>query len=182
MRTSNTLTWPSKRIAAPDTSGFVCLTHARLTACRSGEIITAIEHDIGYAHQFFQARALQTFLQSNYVNLRIDAQHGLLSRLRLGFADPLGAMHDLALQVGQVNGIVIGQRDLAYSGRRQIQCDRRTEPAGADNQRMRRQQPLLALDADLVQHNMARISQQLIVVHCFCPPLTEKGRIAAAAD
>jgi hypothetical protein len=72
---------------------------------------------------------------------------------------------DLALQVGQVDGVVVDQGDPADAGRAEVQRDRRAQPAGADHERVRCEQTLLAFDAELVEQDVARVAQQLFVVH-----------------
>ena len=74
-------------------------------------------------------------------------------------------MHDLALQVGEVDLVVIADRDACRRRRRQIQRDGRAEAAGADDQRVRGEQFLLAFDADLRQQDVPAVAQQLVVVH-----------------
>jgi hypothetical protein len=49
-------------------------------------------------------------------------------RIDLAHADTVGVMNDLALQVGQVDGVEIRQMQLADTGRGQIQRHRRTQP------------------------------------------------------
>ena len=86
---------------------------------------------------------------------------------RLGFcmAHPGQVVRDLALQVGEVDMVGIDQREMADAGAAQVQRHRRAEAAGADDERTRTQQTLLAFDADLVEQDVARITQQLRVVH-----------------
>ena len=58
-------------------------------------------------------------------------------------------MHDLTLEVGEIDLIVIAQRDVPHTARSEIETDRRAKPARADHQRSCRKQLLLPLDADL---------------------------------
>ena len=74
-------------------------------------------------------------------------------------------MRDLALQVGQVHRVVVHQRDTAHAGRAQVQRHRRAQAARADHQGMRGEQTFLAFDADFLEQDVARIAQQLVVVH-----------------
>ena len=98
--------------------------------------------------------------------LGIDAPRSPAARrLGLRLADARQVVRDLALQVGEVDRVVVDQRDAADAGRAEVQRHRRAQPAGADDQRMRGQQALLALDADLVEQDVARVAQQLVVGH-----------------
>jgi hypothetical protein len=74
-------------------------------------------------------------------------------------------VHDLALQVGQVDLVVVDQGDAADAARCQVERGGRTEAAGTDDEGVRVEQALLALDAELVQQDVARIAQELGVVH-----------------
>jgi hypothetical protein len=74
-------------------------------------------------------------------------------------------VRDLALQVGHVHVVMVRHRDAADPGRAQVEGHRRTQPARTDDQGMAVEQALLALDADVVKQEVARIAQQLVVVH-----------------
>ena len=74
-------------------------------------------------------------------------------------------MQDLALQIGEIDGIAIGERDVPGAPRGEVHGRRRAQAAGADHQCMCGQQPFLALDAELGQQDMPAIAQQLVVVH-----------------
>ena len=73
-------------------------------------------------------------------------------------------MDDLALQVGEVDLVVVAQGDAADAAGCQVERDGRAQPAGADHQRVRREQFLLAVDADLRQQDVPAVAQQLLVV------------------
>ncbi len=64
-------------------------------------------------------------------------------------------MGDLALQVGQVDAVVIDDAERADPGRREIEEERRAEPAGTDDEDARGEQLGLPLLADLVENEMA---------------------------
>jgi hypothetical protein len=72
---------------------------------------------------------------------------------------------DLALEVGEVDLVVVHQRDVADAGCRQVQRHRRAQPAGADDQRVAGTDALLAVDAELFQQDVARVAQQVVIVH-----------------
>ena len=91
---------------------------------------------------------------------------GILEQIAREYAvSTFEVVRNLPLQIGQLDGVVVDDRDPADAGRAEVQRHRRPEAAGADDQRMRRQQPALALDADLVEQDVPRITQQLVVVH-----------------
>jgi len=93
-------------------------------------------------------------------------------RIDLAQADTVRVMDDLALQVGQVDGVEIRQMQLADPGRRQVQRHRRAQAAEADDQGATVFQAQLAVDVDLFQQNLSAIAQQLLVAqHGRCPRL-----------
>jgi hypothetical protein len=64
-------------------------------------------------------------------------------------------VRDLALQVGEIDAVVVDQRDAPDPCATEVQPHRRAEPARADDQRARGEQPALAFDADLVEQDVA---------------------------
>src|SRR5690606_103495 len=74
-------------------------------------------------------------------------------------------MGDLALQVGRVDMVAVGNDDPADARCGEVQRRRRAEAAGADDQDGGFEQALLRLDADLVEQNVPAIAQELLVVH-----------------
>jgi hypothetical protein len=73
-------------------------------------------------------------------------------------------VRDLPLQVGEIDVVMIAQRQAADARSGEVQRDRRAQPARADDQCMRREQPLLPLDADLGEQDVSAVAQQLLVV------------------
>ena len=69
-------------------------------------------------------------------------------------------MDDLALQVGDVDLVVVDQAQRADAGRRQIHQHRRAQPAGPDHQDTRLQQFDLPFLADLVHDDVAGVTVQ----------------------
>ena len=99
------------------------------------------------------------------LHLRVDARQRGLSGQRLELADAFLRVQDLALQVGQVDRVAIGQRDMADSRGSQVQGGRRAESAGADDQHLGIDDPVLSFDAYGVKQDVAAVAQQLFVVH-----------------
>ena len=71
---------------------------------------------------------------------------------------------DLPLQVARVHHVEVHQAQRADARRRQIERQRRTQPAGAHAQHLRRLQLLLALHAHFGQDQVARIARDLFSV------------------
>ena len=79
-----------------------------------------------------------------------------------GVADAVGRVDHLALQVREVDDVVVDDAERADAGRGEIQRGRRAEPAGAEQQDLRVEQLLLALDADLRDEHVARVAVALL--------------------
>ena len=78
-----------------------------------------------------------------------------------GHADPLGVVDHLALEVRQVDLVVVDDPERADAGGRQVQRRRRAEAAGAQQQHLGVEQLLLALDADLGDQQVAGVAVAL---------------------
>ena len=79
-----------------------------------------------------------------------------------GHADPLARVDHLALEVRQVDLVVVDDPERADAGRGQIQRRRRAEAARAEQQHLRVEQLLLALGPDLGEQQMARVALALL--------------------
>jgi hypothetical protein len=86
-------------------------------------------------------------------------------RHRLRLAERRDVVGDLPLQIGEVDPIAVDERDPADPGRAEEEGHRRAEPARADHQGVCRGEPRLALDADVVEQEVARVAQQVVVGH-----------------
>ena len=80
----------------------------------------------------------------------------------LGDADPVGRVDHLALEVGEVDDVVVDDPERADAGRGEVQRGRRAETAGAEQQDLGVEQLLLALDADLGDQQVARVALALL--------------------
>jgi len=80
-------------------------------------------------------------------------------------ADRFGAIEDLALQVGEVDLVRIGERQAADAGGGEVERGGAAEPARADQERARRAQLLLALDPDFREEDVAAVAEKLLVVY-----------------
>ena len=78
--------------------------------------------------------------------------------------DAVGVVNDLALQVGQVDGVEVRQMQLTDARRGQVQRNRRTETAEADDQHAAFFQSQLAVDVDVLQQNLPTVAQQFLII------------------
>ena len=97
------------------------------------------------------------------LHVGVDVAEGTARALDLGGADAFRRMDDLALQIGQIDGVVVDDAERADPGRSEIKQQRRAEPAGADDEDACGQQLLLAFLANLVQHQVSGVALELRV-------------------
>ena len=94
-------------------------------------------------------------------HLGIDRGERQARALDLGGADACGRVDDLALQIREIDRVVVDDAERADPGRGKIEQERRAEPARADHQHARRHQPRLPLLADLVENQVAGVALEL---------------------
>ena len=97
-------------------------------------------------------------------HLGVDGGDPAGGRFHLGRADVGGAVQDLALQVGEIHRVGVGDAEHAHSGRRQVQGRRRSQSAGADDQDLGPPDAQLPCDADLGQQDMPAVPFQKGVI------------------
>ncbi|MNR41829.1 hypothetical protein D3C85_1602680 [compost metagenome] len=98
------------------------------------------------------------------LNLGVDGRQALDRRIDLAHADAVGVMDDLALQVGQIDGVEVRQVHFTHTRCRQIQRHRRTETAEADDQYATVLQAQLTVDIDVLQQNLPAVAQQFLII------------------
>ena len=82
----------------------------------------------------------------------------LLGGVDLRLADAVGRVDDLALEVGDVDDVVVDDADRADARGGEVERGRRAEAAGAEQQHLGVEQLLLALGADLGEQEVAASS------------------------
>jgi len=93
--------------------GFAVMHTGAVDGVAGGEVVGAVEHDIGGRHQRIEFGAGQPGLERNDVDFRIDRRQRLAARFRLGHANAGLGVENLALQVGEIDRVVIDQRNPA---------------------------------------------------------------------
>ncbi len=83
-------------------------------------------------------------------------------RLDLALADPVGRVDDLALEVADVDDVEVDEADRPDARRGEVERGRRTEAAGADEQRLRAEELRLAGRADLGDQQVAAVALLLL--------------------
>jgi hypothetical protein len=129
-----------------------------------GEIVRAVEHDIDGADQIWEIFFLKFRLQGKNLNLGIECAKRRARSLYFGYADGIRAVKNLPLQVGEVDLVRVGEGEFADAAGGEVERRRASQAAGADDERMRRAQPLLALDPYLIEQDVAAVAEELLVV------------------
>src|SRR6185503_11179078 len=125
------------------------------------EVVAAVEHHVGAADD---GAVLQPLVHRDYADIRVDCIERGARSIHLDRADVFAPIQDLPLQVGEVDLVGIDQREAADAGRGEVERCRATQPAGADDQRVRRAQLLLSFDPDLRQQDVPAVAEKLLVV------------------
>jgi hypothetical protein len=107
---------------------------------------------------------VEPLLQGNDLDFGIDGAERGTRGLHLRRADGVLAVEDLALQVGEIDLIAIGERELSDTACSQVERRRATQAARADYKRACGKQPLLPLDPDFREEDVAAVAEELLVV------------------
>src|SRR5262245_25391496 len=94
--------------------------------------------------------------------MRIEAFDRRCGALGLRSADALGVVDNLAVEIVETDAVRVDDPDFADTGSGEIKHERRAEPAGADDKNAGGFQLLLALAADLLQHQLPLVAFDLL--------------------
>ena len=111
-----------------------------------------------------QFSCLNSFLQRKDLYIRVQSGKGDARGCHFRRADGIRPVKNLSLQVGEVDLVGVGQRQPADAAGGEVEGRRAAQAAHADDQRMRRAQPLLPLDPDFVEQDVAAVAEELLVV------------------
>ena len=105
-----------------------------------------------------------SLLQGNDAHIGIQCRQRGARGFNFRRADRIGAVENLALQVGEVDLVRVGEGEFSDAAGGEVERRGATQAAGADDERVRRAQPLLALDAYFIEQDMAAVAEELLVV------------------
>jgi len=97
------------------------------------EVVAAVEHDAAIGGRAIEVFLEKLPLQGDNLNFGIEGVQRFARFLYFRRADRARAVEDLALQVGEVDLVRVGEGQLADAARREIQRGRAAEAAGADD-------------------------------------------------
>ena len=139
-----------------------------------GEIVGGINDEVIVADDVQCVGRIEKLSIGLHLHIGIDGLNLLLGALYLGHTQIFGEMDNLPLQIAQVHHIGIHHSDSAYTGRREIERDRRTESAGTHHQHARIHNLLLAFHTHILEQDMTGITLYLLfreVNHRAPPPI-----------
>ena len=87
-----------------------------------GEIVAAVEHYIVLRQKRFEQCGVSAQLDRCDHHLRVEPGNGGLNRAGFGLPDPLRGVGNLALQVGEVNAVVVYHGEVAHARTGQVEC------------------------------------------------------------
>src|SRR5258707_11520027 len=118
------------------------------------EIVRAVEDDAARGDQRAEPLVQEALLDGNDLDFRVYLAERLAPGRNLGSSYRFGGVKDLALQVGEVHRVAVGESDRSDPCRGEVQRRGGTEPSRAYDQRRGREQLLLPLDADPGEENI----------------------------
>ena len=126
------------------------------------EVIGAVDDDIVRAEHFQRDVACQACFVEIDAHFGIDGLEAIASGMQFRTADVGRAVQDLALKIAEIDDIEIDDADAAHAGGGEIQAERRTEAAGADQQHAGRFQSFLAVHADFRHDEMTAVASDFV--------------------
>ena len=128
-----------------------------------GEVVGAVDdHVPAVAEDPLDVLGGEPLLVGHDGHVRVERLDRPLRDLDLRLAEPVGRVDDLALEVRLVDDVVVDDPERADARRGEVERRGRAEPAGADQQDARVEQPLLAGLADLGNEQVAAVARPLV--------------------
>jgi hypothetical protein len=103
-------------------------------------------------------------VQRNHGDIGIDRVQGRARGIDLHRAHRVAAVEDLALQVGEIDLVGVGESQAPDARGREVKRRRAAEAARADDYSVCSPQLLLPLDPDLGEQDVAAVAKKLLVV------------------
>ena len=104
----------------------------------------------------------EPLLERHDLHVGVERLERPLRGADLRLAEPVGRVHDLALQVRLVDDVGVDDAERADAGGCEVERRGRAEPAGADEQDARVEQALLPFLADLGDEQVAAVARALL--------------------
>ena len=130
-----------------------------------GEVVGAVEDDIALRGERVELVRFDARRDWHYLDIGIRGAQRASGGEGFLRPDGVGAVEDLALQVGEVDFVGVRDGQARDAGGSEIERRRAAEAAGTDDENSGGTQPLLPLDADLVEEDVPGIPEKLLVVY-----------------
>ena len=127
-----------------------------------GEVVRPVDDHVPAAQQTQSVVGRQTSPVGDDLDVGVERPDRLGRRIHLGTPHGGCDMDDLALEVGDIDVVVVDEPDRAHPGGRQVQGCRCPEPAGTDEQDPGRADALLPHEPHLRHQRVAVVALQLI--------------------
>ncbi len=123
-----------------------------------GKRVGRIDHHVVAANERTHVARVDAYRNRLDLDLGVDRVRALPRRQRFELADIALCEHHLALQVGEVDAVVVDDAERSDTGGGEILQHRRAEPARSDHEHARGAQFLLAGEADFGNQEMPAIA------------------------
>lgn len=123
-------------------------------------VVGAVQHQITGGDLCRNRLIFQTAVDRVDADMWIDGAQFLPGGGDFAHADAIVAVQDLALQVGERDGVEIHQYQMADAGRRQVRRGGAAQPAQPGDQHAGGLQLLLAVEVKAAQHDLAVVAQR----------------------
>lgn len=130
----------------------------------SREIVGAVDDDVVLADDVEGVFAGEPGVMDDDFAGRVDAENGFLGGVGLGTSDVGSGVYDLALEIGEIDGVEVDDANFADAGGGEIHGDGGTEAASADAKDAGGADFLLSGQADFGQDQVAGVTPYLVIV------------------
>jgi hypothetical protein len=107
-------------------------------------------------------------LVQDHLHERVDLGHRVPGRLGLGLADVRLTVDDLTLEVRLVDDVEVDHAERADTRRREVEQGRTAQATRADDQDLRVLQPLLPVDPDVRDDQVAAVARYFFLGQLRC--------------
>ena len=126
------------------------------------EVVDAVDDHVVAVDDLHDVGGVQADGVLDDLDVRVERGDRRLGRVDLRRADRLRRVDDLALQVGEVDLVVVDDAERADARGGEVERGRGAEPAGAEQQHLGVEQLGLALGADLGEQDVAAVALLLL--------------------
>jgi hypothetical protein len=126
-----------------------------------GEAVGAIEHQVVLREELAHVPCAQLERMGDDAHFGIERGEALAPALRLQLTEARAVEQHLALQIREIDAVVIEKSERAAAGRSQVQRRRRAEAARAHDQHARALEPLLTRGTDFAERQVSPVALAL---------------------